>query len=469
MDESKTSVSNVGGKCLDLSMSKDGAALALAKKVAADPHILQTVLLPDLHIKGAMEAPSSFVAACKGVIIPHLISSAVNDGMGLISTNIDAKDVTTEQLEALCVAINREAARTKFSTTKYSWSAEQLDKAIRYGAEPLAKDYGLDESFLDAIEDRGRATPEPLKPEDVAQCVPKFLLKSKFTRSEIGINFGGNHFLEIQAVDRIVDEENARKLGLKEGKLVVMYHLGPGPLGGNLLNLYAYRRKPSLHRKLGYAMFRYIFQASRGKAFRKTFGGLNKWLVVEEDSPQGKALATAFHITKNYGFAYRMGTVRAIMDAVGGVLGIEDRAMRLVVDISHNIFQPENFDGERVWVSRHNACRPIEGFPGIISGSNNIPSCITIGPNGCEERIGGYDHGIGILLDKSADRLTEDPRSLQAIRFEVPRGADHAITRKPYSLMKANVLEKVVDKLSGADFTRPVAYVRPLATLKDPK
>ncbi len=453
---------------LDLSLSNDPDAKALADKISALPYITQAVLLPDLHIKDGMEAPSSFVTATEGVIAPHLASAALNDGMGLVVTDIDADDVTAEQLDAILVAMNRPAAPTKVSSTKYSWSPEQLDAAMRQGAGPQAKDYGLDDGVLDAVEDRGQATDEPLSEEDIVACMPKFLRRHKFSRSEIGLNFGGNHFLEVQAVDRVVDAETAERFGLAPGKLVVMYHLGPGPLGGNLLNLYAYRRKPPFHRKAGYAFFRWLFQASRGKAFRRLFGGFSDWLVVEEDSGPGRMLATAFHVVKNYGFAYRMGTVRAILDALAEVLNCGQDRAKLLVDISHNILQPERIDGKRLWVSRHNACRPIEGFPGIVAGSNQVPSCITIGPAGCEERLGGYDHGVGILLEKAiaAGEVAPDPRGLTTERVKMIRGTEQVHSRDPQPLLDATVIERAMTALTDANFARPVAYVRPLKTLK---
>ncbi len=458
----------INTNCLDLSMTQDQRARVVAGEIAALPYVRQTILLPDLHFKSYMEAPSSFVTATEGVIVPHLASAAINCGMGLVRTDIDADQVAPEQLEAIAVAINREAAPNKFSTTKYSWSVEQHSKAMRCGAEPLLKDYGLDPSFVEAFEDRGRATPEPLKEEDIRRCVPRFLRKNKFARSEIGINFGGNHFLEAQVVDRVVDSEQAARFGLEAGKLAIMYHLGPGPLGGNLANLYAYRIKPSRRRRMGYAVFRYLYQASKGRARRKTFGGLSRWLAIPDESPEGEVLGNVMHVVKNYGYAYRAGTVRAIMDALAEVFGDGASRARLVVDVSHNMLQPEQHDGRRFWVCRHNVCRPIENFPGIVAGNSQVPSCICVGMPECENQVSGYDHGAGTLLKAATGQLAEDPRGLQTQLIEVPRGGRQVVGRRPMPVLRADMVEDVMATLEKAEFVRPVAYMRPMMTLKDP-
>ena len=82
---------------------------------------------------------------------------------------------------------------------------------------------------------------------------------------------------------------------------------------------------------------------------------------------------------------------------------------RLVVDMSHNILQRELVDGEPHWVSRHNCCRPVPGMPGIVAGSHQVPSCLTVGPAGCDQGLVGYDHGVGHLIDRQLEQGTLHP------------------------------------------------------------
>lgn len=443
-------------------------ASEMASRIDAKPYVVDTVRLPDLHMKDGMEAPSSFVTASRGVIVPHLVSESINDGMGLIRTNFDAGDLADGDLEALIRFMNLAGAKTKLVMTPYSWTPDLLEAACREGAAPLLDHYGLDGRFLDAIEDGGRADGEPLTTADYQTIVPRFLRTTKITRGEIGLNFAGNHFLEIQVVDRIVDEDEAERLGIAPGQLLVMYHLGPGPLGSILSNLHAYRAKPQLHRKVGYAFFRQILHGSRGWNHHRTFAAFDDWLEVDARTEQGQMLASVLRVIKNYGFAYRTATMKAIVDALETVLGVGGDDVDLVVDMSHNILQPETIDGEEFWVSRHNCCRPRPGMPGIVAGNHQVPSCITVGPPDCDTRLSGYDHGVGYLIDQASQNggLRRDPREHDVTRYRMIRGTDDVHSIETLPLLDAGVTEDALGTLSDAGMTRPVAYLRPLATLK---
>ncbi len=454
----------------DLSMTEDEAAKKDARRVAALPYVTDVMMLPDLHIKRGMEAPSSLVTATQGVIVPHLASAAINDGMGLVITDVDAADLSDEQLLEIVRLINKEAAQTKFSMTKYSWSKDQLLKVMLGGAEPILADYGLNNLYLESVENRGRGAVEDITEQDIIDSIPGFLRNSKFTRSEIGLNFGGNHFLEFQSVDKVVESGHAKKWGLREDKLGIMYHHGPGPLGGNILNLYASRAKPPFHRKAGYAFFRCLYQATKGWERLKTFGGFNPWLVLAEGSKVGRVFEVVTCIVDNYGYAYRMATIKAISDALEKVFKASptELGVRLVTDISHNSLRPENYDGQRFWVSRHNCCRPKEGLPGIVAGSNRASSCITYGLKGCEDSVYGYDHGIGMVLEKAEAEGTvqEDSRELHSMTVTMLPGTDKVVKKEQFSIYDTSIIDKVVDKLANAGIISGFAYMRPLMTLK---
>jgi RNA-splicing ligase RtcB len=431
-------------------------------------YVAGTVRLSDFHLKAGMEAPSSFVVGVRDHIVPHLVSGSINDGMGVVATGLTVDDVTPDQLREILQRINLAAARTKNSITPYSWTPELLEAACRDGAEAMIRHYDLPESFLDRFEDRGRAIPRQLEKSEYEQAVPGYLRRMKIGRYEVGLNFGGNHFLEIQAVDELVDEATAREWGLEPGRILVMYHLGPGPLGSILSNLYTYRTKPQLYRKIGYAFLRNALHLRNGREYHRTFGAFKKWLAIEADSELGAAYENLLNVIKNYGFAYRTGTIKAILDAVHAVAGKGDGSEHLVVDLSHNILQPEEIGGERLWVSRHNCCRPVPGSPGIVAGNHQVPSCLTIGPPGCDDKIGGFDHGIGHLLNVANDRgdFRPDPRDLEVQRMYMFRGTSRTHKVEKLPLLDRHVLDETMASLETDGFARPVAMLRPLITLK---
>lgn len=438
-----------------------------AAEIAELPYVRETLRLPDFHRKDGMEAPASFVVACHGVIVSQLVSESINDGMGVVRTGVPAADVSSEQLRAVLHHLNRSGATTKVSPGPYSWTPELVEAACRFGAAPLAEHYGLD-GVVDQVEDRGRAEGDPVSAELYRSVVPRALRHSKVARSETGLNFGGNHFLEVQAVDRVVDTAAAARLGVSEGELLVMYHLGPGPLGSILSNLYAYRRKPPLRRKVGYAALRGVHHATQGSEQLRAFAALRTWNPIEARSDAGRTLAAVLAVVKNYGFAYRMATVKAVMDAVADGLGQDRAAMGLVVDLSHNILQPEVLQGEELWVSRANSCRPRPGRPGIVAGSNQIASCLVVGSPRCDEVLSGFDHGIGHLLERAGaeGRLTPDPRDLGVERLKMVRGTDTVVATDTLPLLTTDLMDRTLDTLSSSGFVEPVAHLRPVANLK---
>ncbi len=444
------------------------AAVNVAERIEELPYVTGTIRLPDLHMKDGMEAPSSLVVATRDVIVPHLVSESINDGMGLIATDVSIDDVTIDQVTAILRLINAEGARTKAKPGRYSWSPELLEAACRQGAEPLLANYGLGASFLDRIEDRGSALPRELNRDEFLSAVPRYLRQTKLTRSEIGLNFAGNHFLEVQVVDEIVDESAAAQWNLTPGQVMIMYHLGPGPLGSILSNLYAFRSKPQLHRKVGYAFFRNVLHLKNGREYHKTFAALNQWLTLDPESEQGLAYANVLRVIKNYGFAYRTATMRAIIDAVHEVTGSPPDSNELIVDMSHNMLQPEEISNQNFWVSRHNCCRPKPGVPGIVAGNHQVSSCVTIGPPGCDRTLAGYDHGVGFLIEEAQQKglLETDPRGLMVRRLWMTRGTQRLHEQEVLPLLGRTPLDSAMRTLSADGMALPVALLRPLATLK---
>lgn len=443
-------------------------ATTAADRIEALPYVAGTLRLPDFHMKDGMEAPSSMVVAARDAIVPHLVSESINDGMGLIATGLTMDDVSPDQISGILRWTNAAGAVSKAKPGRYSWSPSLLEAACRQGAEPLLAHYGLSSAFLEQIEDHGRALPRGLTADEFHAAVPGYLAKTKLTRSEIGLNFAGNHFLEIQTVDEVVDESAAAQMGLTPGRVLVMYHLGPGVLGSILSNLYAFRSKPQFHRKLGYAFFRNVLHLKNGRNHHRTFASFNRWLTLDPESEEGLAYANVLNVIKNYGFAYRVGTMRAIVDAVHEVTGAAPESNELIVDMSHNMLQPEEIVGENLWVSRHNCCRPRPGMPGIVAGTHQVPSCVTVGPPGSDSVLAGYDHGVGFLAERAMERgeLTEDPRGYEVRRLKMTRGTQRLHQEEVLPLLGRGPLDSAMSQLSSSGMARPVAMLRPLATLK---
>jgi tRNA-splicing ligase RtcB len=393
--------------------------------------------------------------------------------MGVIVTSLHEEDLTPERIEAIFRHVGVHSAASFFERTRYSLSVRELRQAITEGARGVMERYRLDEQTLRSIEQGGGTTLNGQGAHAVRTAVPLQLLPTRFSRSEMGLNFGGNHFLEIQVVDRLCDAKVAHQWGFERGQVVVMYHLGPGPFSGTLLHHYSRRRKLKQERvplfMASKLLFHYVQRWGRGEAaskWRHHFQ-LNRWTPFDPKSEEGEALRLALTMATNFGYAYRMATFRAVADAIHEAVSTTvDVALRC--DVSHNGISQESRDGQPAWVARHNACRLEPGMPTIVAGSYDVPSFVGIGEDGMGGRLHSYDHGAGNLIEqyRSSGRLKQ--ATGRVTRLRMTRGHDAApIVRREVPCSSAEPIERLMECFERNRIMRPVVRLRPVGNLKN--
>jgi RNA-splicing ligase RtcB len=461
------------GKLVTMSLGEplDARIASSLERIAALPYVDNVLALPDAHWKARMEVPSSIAIATRDAIVPEFTSADVNDGMGVVATDLDQSEMTPERLESFFRNVNSHSASHFFDHNRYSLSREELLRAVRRGASGVLERYQFEPHVLQAFEDDGGVALDGA--DAITEAVPAQLLATAFSRSEMGLNFGGNHFLEIQAVDEILDRETAARWGMRRGQVVVMYHLGPGPFAGTLLHHYSRRTKLKRERValffLSKLLFHYGQRAGRGDLARKWrlhFRG-NGWTPFPAASEEGALLKSALTLANNFGAAYRLATVRAVCDGLRASVG-EGASPRLFCDISHNGIREETQDGGSVWVARHNACRLQPGRPTLVAGSYDVPSYLGIGADGAGGRFHSYDHGAGNLIDeyRAHDQLSSAPGHV--LRFRGTRGRNGAIvSRSAVTLRSAEPIDRLMSCLERHDVMRSVVRLRPLGTFKN--
>jgi len=461
------------GKLVSLSLGDEPDA-RIARSLAEMerlPYVEQVLALPDVHQKAQMEIPSSIAVRTRDVIVPEFTSVAVNDGMGVVVTDLDAAGLTPERLQAFFTRVNMNSAAHPFDGNRYSISTDELRRVIAEGGRGVLERYGFPEAMLGRFENRGViAGAGDARIEDV---VPLHLLTTRFGRSEMGLNFGGNHFLEVQVVDRLLDRE-AAAWGLREGQVVVMYHLGPGPFSGTLLHHYSRRTKLKPHRVpmffVSKLLFHYVQRLGRthpARAWALHFRH-NRWTPYPVDSDEGRTLRRALAMALNFGYAYRLATVRAIVDGLTEAVSPHVRA-DLLCDVSHNGITEETWGGQRGWIARHNACRLTPGGPAIVAGSHDVASYLGIGLDGGEDgRMHSYDHGAGNLIDHFRERGTLGSEPGSVLRVRMSRGKNAELKRREQVPMRsAAPIELVMECLELNRIVRPAVRLRPLGNFKN--
>jgi hypothetical protein len=363
---------------------------ASLEAIAAQPFVEHVLALPDLHHKENAEAPSSLAVVTRGAIVPEFTSVAINDGMGVVVTDLQARDVTHVLLARFFRAVNAHAAPHLLARNRYSLSAPDLERAAFAGGAAVIERYGLDPHVLEAMESCGRV--------EVPGAVARSRTWSRRccaihppAAARWGSTSGATTSSRCRWWRRSRTGSRRRAGDSPPAAVVVTYHLGPGPFSGTLLHFYGRRKALKRPRvpwfflgKLGFHLGRVRRHPRRAWAvlFRR-----NDITALAPDSAEGLHFRQALAMAVNVGFAYRLATVAAIRDALRETFRPPATA-RLLCDIPHNSLGEERRDGGAVWVARHNACRWRPDRPGVhrrppTTCPRISPSAAPEGPRSC--------------------------------------------------------------------------------------
>jgi tRNA-splicing ligase RtcB (3'-phosphate/5'-hydroxy nucleic acid ligase) len=471
---------NVSGKLRILvppRLEVEGRTRARLAELIELPFVRHIAGMPDLHYKTTMESPSSCAVATKDAIVPQFSSASLNCGMSVVTTGLRPEQLTDEFLRSFYDQLNRGywiRVINKFgiARSRYELTRDELKQAYLHGARAVAQKYRLDEDTLAHIEHGGSLlSEEQIASIDLDRIVPgPASAKSQYN---LGLGFAGNHFLEFQIVDEVLEHEAAARWGLKAGQVVLMYHTGPGIASTMLGRYYAgprlkdspKRRRDYFMKKLAFHMLNPDALVSGQDRWRNYFsGGLN---VNDPATTEGQRLLISMAVAMNYGYAYRAGTFARVRDALAAL--VNDRAVRLVYDSSHNSIQRDTIQGEELWVHRHNACRVLPGDPAIISGYNNTSSFLGMGLAGAEASLFTVDHGAGETIKRweKAGWSVPDKR-YQTKRYVFkhhPRNEEYKV--KEVDHVKSDAIDTVINILHEANIVAPVVRLRPVASLKN--
>lgn len=455
----------------------------LVRDIARLPSVaLPPLCLPDIHIKTKTEAPCSFVVATAGTIIPQLTAPSVGCGMGLVATSLTRADITPKTLQQFYTAMRDHLGprygfvqnillwfgSIKRPHNKYDLSLSELAEAISHGAQAAQKKYGLSQDTLAHVEYGGN-----VMSEEIRRAFPPHAILPRSAwisgRHDIGYGFKGNHFLEVQYVEDIRDQEIARAWGLTQGKIVIMYHGGGGAVSHYLGRYFANRKKDDgLKTKLLTFLAKLLFHFASIDGMRharerwRYYMRPKKFQAIAKETYEGQRLWASITASLNYSYAFRLGIVKRITDAAHAAWGVNTQ-VSLVWDTIHNSIMEETIHGTKLIVHRHTATRAFDGKPVIISGYNTTNSYIGIGLPHAEEHLFSADHGAG-----------ESIKEAYAVGHSQPHPEKHTTTiytsKQPFEEVREHItnegLEAVTRPLEEAGVMRPVALLRPIAVFK---
>jgi tRNA-splicing ligase RtcB (3'-phosphate/5'-hydroxy nucleic acid ligase) len=419
------------------------------------------IVMPDMH--QGYGFPIGGVAATEyphGVISPGGVGYDINCGVRLLASGIDFESARGE-MDKLATLLNKYCPSGVGKEGALKLNLKELDQVLRDGSRWAWKNGYASEADLARTEEMGSLDgADPNKVSDRAK---------ERGREQIGSLGAGNHFIEVDIVDQIFNEEAANAMGLYQGCLVLQIHCGSRGLGHQVCTDYVQSFQTAV-RKYG------IDLPDR------------ELVCAPMDSPEGIAYMSAMRAAANFAFANRQLLAHSARRAFEETFAPKTRRWQLhqVYDIAHNMAKLETheIDGRqmKVCVHRKGATRafgpgspglPPEyqkiGQPVIIPGSMGTASWVLVGTEDSMSRsFGSSCHGAGRLMSRSKAKKEVQGdtlrRELETRGIKVHAGSLPGLAEEAPSAYKD--VDMVVETVSQAGIARKVARLRPVAVIK---
>jgi tRNA-splicing ligase RtcB len=446
---------------------------ALNREVEGADLVAPPVVLPDFHHKSKMELPSSVAVATKGTIRPTLTGSSVNCGMALIA--VDSEVPNAPAIDRFMRAVRE---RYPYPTRgRRELTAKDVVRAADEGAAFGVERWDAPADDLERIEEGGRIGLDQYGGvERLTAELP--WLAIQLARFRFGTVGPTNHFVELQQVEEVLDQERAARLGVREGQLTIQYHGGGGVLAGEIGRLFGRRKDYPRQVRAVHAVTKPWFHLRTARSMAQLRERLGLYFTdgcppLTLDSDEGQRLMLANAAAMNYGFAFRVSTYaslrRLAAEAFGGAVG------RLVVDSPHNSVYEEQVGGVTSVVHRHNACRayPAHLMPAgstfaetgqavLLPGIHRTCSYLGVAGDDAANSLHSACHGAGTVVSDLVKRGISgtDPQGRATIRY---RYDDAAPTQAPH--FDNQGVDAALGVLVHHGLVRPVARMRPIAVL----
>jgi tRNA-splicing ligase RtcB len=444
-----------------LRLAEGDRALEQVVNVACLPGIQEaSMAMPDIH--WGYGFPIGGVAATGGgeaVVSPGGVGYDICCGVRLVRTALGEEDVRGRMGDLLA---NLAALVPKGLGVKgrMRLGRRETEEIMRGGVPALlARGVGWEED-LEFIEEGGVFPgADPSKVSERA---------FERGRDQVGTLGSGNHFLEVQKVDKVYSGA-ARVLGLEEGQVVVMIHSGSRGLGHQVCTDYV--------KRMSRAAERYGIQLPDRQLACAPVG-----------SPEGSDYLAAMACAANFALANREGLTEWVREGFEKTFrcGARGLGMTLLYDISHNLAKRERHlvggkEMELV-VHRKGATRSFPGSrpevpapyrevgqPVIIPGDMGSCSFVMVGT---EEALalsfGSTCHGAGRSMSRSQAKKkisgSELRRRLEEEGILVEAATMAGLAEEAPEAYKD--VERVTEVCDGAGLSLRVARLRPMAVLK---
>jgi len=446
----------------------------LLKGVATDNSLLQLIntatlpgivkyalAMPDIH--QGYGFPIGGVVATElpdGIISPGGVGYDINCGVRLLATHLD-EDEIRPYLDDLATILYSNCPSGVGKGGNIEVKAGELEQVMAEGARwAVKRGYGT-EADLERTEEYGCLA--GAQPAAVSQRA-----KDR-GKAQVGTLGAGNHFIEIDVVEKILNRSAAQQIGLFKGQIAIQIHCGSRGLGHQVCSDYV-------------------------KLFQKAISKYGLHLPDRElvcaplSSPEGQSYLAAMEAAANYAFANRQVLAFHIRRSFEQVLAgnVSNYNVFQIYDIAHNMAKVEThrIDGKqtRLCVHRKGATRAFGpdspqlppayrniGQPVLVPGSMGTASWVLLGTEeSMAQTFGSTCHGAGRTMSRKRAKKSIHGATLRGELeqrgIHVRAGSMSGLAEEAPEAYKD--VDRVVEIVHGAGIAKKLAKLRPIAVIK---
>ena len=457
----------------------------------------------------------------KGIISPGACGYDINCGVRLLTSKLSSEEIQP-YLNDLANQIQRDIPSGVGRGGNIRLDRQSMDKILKLGVKAITAKGVLNESA-----NQRRNLTYFAKPEDLEKIEAQGSLESadpkavsdrakKRGSDQLGTLGSGNHFLEIQKVERIYDQKIAQVFGLKESQVTFMIHTGSRGLGHQVCTDYV---RIMMAKLLGWG----ISLPDRELA------------CAPLNTKEGKDYFRAMCAAANFAWANRQVITYLVRDVWERILG-KGKELNLLYDVAHNIVKVEEHQitedqmknpghlrvvapsgrfsceitepasvariatrpvpseardlprndrlcrNDRLWVHRKGATRAFPaghsevpeiyrqvGQPVLIPGSMGTASYVLVGTQkAMQEAFGSTCHGSGRRFSRTKAKKTvcgaDLKKELEARGIIIRCASTSGLAEEAPQAYKD--VDEVVDVVAQAGLAHKVARLVPLAVVK---
>ena len=421
------------------------------------------ITLPDGH--EGYGFPIGGVAATdydEGVISPGGVGYDINCGVRLVQTIFSEEDIRPKLAELTNIIFNNVPCGLGSRRKDFRVTSHELDRLLMEGIQwVIDRGLGWDKDTKHCEE---KGCMENADPDKVSTRAKNRGL------TQIGTLGSGNHFLEIQKVDKIFDARTAKAFGIEhEGQVTVMIHCGSRGFGHQICSDYLRVMERAVHKYN-------IVLPDRELA------------CAPGNSKEAEDYYSAMACAVNYAFSNRQAIMHWVRQSFEKVFGksAESMGLELIYDVAHNIAKIEthqvNGGKRKVWVHRKGATRAFPpghpeipsdyrsfGQPVLIPGSMGTSSWLLVGTEkSMQISFGSTAHGAGRMMSRTAAKRRfwggDIKKALEQRGISV-RAASSIVLAEEADLAYKDV-DRVVEVSHNVGIATKVARFVPLAVVK---